>query len=67
MPGTIVAELLARHRPDLEPALALQQRLLTLVLDLAAIQALADRAEHSDTVDELSSVGPLDPPLQASF
>ena len=38
-----------------------------VVLDLAAIQALADRAEQSDAVDDLSAVGPLDSPLEASL
>jgi ribonuclease HII len=38
-----------------------------VVLDLVAIQALADRAEQSETIDDLSSIGPLDPPLQAAF
>ena len=38
-----------------------------VVLDLAAIQTLADRAERSDMVDDVPTADSLNPPLEASF
>jgi len=38
-----------------------------VVLDLAAIQTLADRAERSDMVDDVPTTDCLHPPLEASF
>jgi ribonuclease HII len=38
-----------------------------VVLDLAAIQTLADRAEQSDMVDDVPTTDSLNPPLEASF